>query len=107
MNVVPMVNKSLVVFQSTKDFSAAETLCREALDKDPQCDIAVATLAQLLLQQNKIKEALVMFEKGAEMARTEPELENHLTYALVSNLFCAASNAEHVYAGHKSSNRFC
>lgn len=83
MNVVPMVNKSLVVFQSTKDFGAAEKLCRSALDKDPQCDIAVATLAQLLLQQNKIKDALTMFEQGASMARTEPELENHLTYALV------------------------
>ena len=48
---------------------------------DPECDIAVATMAQLLLQQGKVTEALTYFERAAELARTEGELVNALSYA--------------------------
>lgn len=48
---------------------------------DPECDIAVATMAQLLLQQGKVTEALKYFERAAELARTEGELVNALSYA--------------------------
>jgi mitochondrial import receptor subunit TOM70 len=48
---------------------------------DPDCDIAVATMAQLLLQQGKVTEALKYFERAAELARTEGELVNALSYA--------------------------
>ncbi|GAA6040771.1 hypothetical protein JCM8097_003289 [Rhodosporidiobolus ruineniae] len=79
-NVLPMVNKALAIFQHRQDFALAESICREAVTIDPQCDVGVATLAQLLLQQNKVQEAVGMFERSAEMARTEPELVNALTY---------------------------
>ncbi|BGP29124.1 TOM (translocase of outer membrane) complex component [Rhodotorula toruloides] len=79
-NVLPMVNKALAIFQHRQDFATAESICREAVDIDPQCDVGVATLAQLLLQQNKVHDAADMFAKSAEMARTEPELVNALTY---------------------------
>jgi mitochondrial import receptor subunit TOM70 len=48
---------------------------------DPECDIAVATMAQLLLQQGKITEALKYFRRAAELARTEGELVSALSYA--------------------------
>jgi len=48
---------------------------------DPECDIAVATMAQLLLQQGKVTEALKYFERAAELSRTEGELVNALSYA--------------------------
>jgi mitochondrial import receptor subunit TOM70 len=48
---------------------------------DPECDIAVATMAQLLLQQNKVTEALTYFERAAELSRTEGEIVNALSYA--------------------------
>jgi mitochondrial import receptor subunit TOM70 len=48
---------------------------------DPECDIAVATMAQLLLQQGKITEALKYFERAAELSRTEGEIVNALSYA--------------------------
>lgn len=51
------------------------------LPVDPECDIAVATMAQLLLQQGKVVEALKFFERAAELARTEGELVNALSYA--------------------------
>ena len=104
MNVLPLINKSLAVFQWKQDFSEAEKLCEKALIStspltfhpqpsskrflltymklvDPECDIAVATMAQLLLQQGKVTEALKYFERAAELARTEGELVNALSYA--------------------------
>lgn len=38
-------------------------------------------MAQLLLQQGKVTEALQYFERAAELARTENELVNALSYA--------------------------
>lgn len=40
----------------------------------------MATLAQLSLQQGRIDKAVEWFGKQAELARTEPELVNALTY---------------------------
>lgn len=79
-NVLPMINKALALFQWKQQMAEAEELCRKALDKDPDCDVAVATLAQLSLQQGKIKDAIDFFERSAEIARTEPELINAITY---------------------------
>lgn len=100
MNVLPLINKSLAIFQRDQDFAEAEKLCEKALIRkllqglnsllpptnmgilvDPECDIAVATMAQLLLQQGKVTEALKYFERAAELARTEGELVNALSYA--------------------------
>ena len=38
-------------------------------------------MAQLLLQQNKVTEALKYFEQAAELSRTEGEIVNALSYA--------------------------
>ncbi len=48
---------------------------------DPECDIAVATMAQLLLQQGKVTDALKYFEQAAALSRTEGEIVNALSYA--------------------------
>ncbi len=48
---------------------------------DPECDIAVATMAQLYLQHGKVVEALKYFERVAELARTEGELVSAMSYA--------------------------
>ncbi|GMK56693.1 hypothetical protein CspeluHIS016_0305330 [Cutaneotrichosporon spelunceum] len=79
-NVLPYVNKALALFQWKQDIVAAEALCKEALDIDADCDVAVATLAQLSLQQGKIDEAINWFEKSGQLARTEGELINAITY---------------------------
>lgn len=81
MNVLPLINKALALFQWKQDFHEAEKLCQKALIIDPECDIAVATMAQLLLQQGKVTEALEYFEKAAELSRTEGEIVNALSYA--------------------------
>ncbi|PKI83762.1 TOM (translocase of outer membrane) complex component [Malassezia vespertilionis] len=79
-NVLPMINKALVLFQWKQDLNSAEQLCRDALKIDPDCDVAIATLAQLSLQQSKIPEAIEYFRRSADIARTEPELVNAITY---------------------------
>lgn len=107
MNVLPLINKALALFQWKQDFKAAEGLCEKALISkftsiaysgksfaplrlvltcflftvDPECDIAVATMAQLLLQQGKVTDALSYFERAAELSRTEGEIVNALSYA--------------------------
>lgn len=99
MNVLPLINKALALFQWKQNFSEAEALCQKALISkvtpdllfvpkltehglvDPECDIAVATMAQLLLQQGKVTEALKYFERAAELSRTEGEIVNALSYA--------------------------
>lgn len=99
MNVLPLINKALALFQWKQDFKEAENLCQKALISklplfsltpnvhanktpvDPECDIAVATMAQLLLQQNNVPAALKYFERAAELARTEGEIINALSYA--------------------------
>lgn len=79
-NVLSYVNKGLALYQWKQDITVAEECCQEALSIDSECEAAVATLAQLSLQQGKILEAAKMFERHAELARTEPELHNALTY---------------------------
>jgi len=81
MNVLPLINKALALFQWRQDYAEAEDLCKKALILDPECDIAVATMAQLLLQQGKVTEALTYFERAAELSRTEGEIVNALSYA--------------------------
>ncbi|KAF8632464.1 hypothetical protein AX15_001866 [Amanita polypyramis BW_CC] len=80
VNVLPLVNKGLAMFQWKQDIGAAERCCNEALRIDPECEAAVATLAQLNLQQGKIEKAVEMFDKQVQLARSEPELNNALTF---------------------------
>ena len=79
-----MVNKGLALFQWKQDIGAAEICCQEALEIDPECEAAVATLAQLCLQQSKIDTAVELFKRQLELARSEPELANTLTYMYAS-----------------------
>ncbi|KAJ6020719.1 hypothetical protein N7540_006223 [Penicillium herquei] len=81
INVLPLINKALALFQWKHDFQEAENLCQKALIIDPECDIAVGTMAQLLLQQGKVSQALKYFERAAELARTEGEIINAISYA--------------------------
>ncbi|KAL2812232.1 hypothetical protein BDW59DRAFT_44219 [Aspergillus cavernicola] len=81
INVLPLINKALALFQWKHDFQEAENLCQKALIIDPECDIAVGTMAQLLLQQGKVSQALKYFERAGELARTEAEIVNAISYA--------------------------
>ncbi|THV05355.1 mitochondrial outer membrane translocase receptor TOM70 [Dendrothele bispora CBS 962.96] len=83
-NVLPLVNKGLALYQSEQNVGAAERCCNEALRIDPECDAAVATLAQLSLQQGRIDKAIEYLRQQVDLARTEPELVNALTYLYAS-----------------------
>jgi tetratricopeptide (TPR) repeat protein len=83
-NPLPLVNKALALYQWKQDLPGAAALCRDALALDNECDAAVATLAQLSLQQGRIEEAIEMFGRHAGIARTEAELVQALSYENVS-----------------------
>ncbi|KAJ7577925.1 hypothetical protein C8J56DRAFT_1016670 [Mycena floridula] len=83
-NVLPLVNKALAIWQWKQEFETAERICNEALALDPECDAAVASLAQFNLQQGKIEKALEYLQKQVDLARTEPELIHCLTYQYAS-----------------------
>lgn len=95
MNVLPLVNKGLALYQWKQDIGAAERCCDEALRIDPECEAAVATLAQLSLQQSKIERAVEMFTKQTDLSRSEPELVNALTYQFVSLLILSCDSSAH------------
>lgn len=82
------------MFQWKQDLGAAERCCNEALRIDPECEAAIATLAQLNLQQAKIDKAIDMFDKQVELARNEPELTNALTYKYVNGLLLQLSREQ-------------
>lgn len=81
VNVLPLVNKSLAVFRETQSISQAETLCKKAVTLDPSSDVAIGTLAQYCLQQNKTEEALKYFEQNAKVARSDGDRIQSLSYA--------------------------
>ncbi|KAK2747968.1 TOM (translocase of outer membrane) complex component [Myotisia sp. PD_48] len=81
IKVLPLINKALALFQWKQDFQEAENLCKKALILDPDSEIAVGTLAQLLLQEGKVTQAVEYFERAAELARTEPEVIEAVSYA--------------------------
>ncbi|KAG0347742.1 TOM (translocase of outer membrane) complex component [Podila humilis] len=90
-NPLPYINKALLLFQWKQDPAGAERLCLQSLDADPECDVAIATLGQLFLQQGKIEKAIEYFDKSIDMARTESELTSALG-------FREAANAQLVFA---------
>ncbi|KAF9436419.1 TOM (translocase of outer membrane) complex component [Entomortierella beljakovae] len=99
-NPLPYINKALLIFQWRQDPAGAERLCLQALDADPECDVAIATLGQLFLQQGKIEKAIEYFDKSVEMSRTETELTSALGFreAASSQLIFARDYPEHARA---------
>ncbi|KAJ3277803.1 TOM (translocase of outer membrane) complex component [Borealophlyctis nickersoniae] len=82
---LPYINKAILYLQWKQDPRIAEMECRKAIEVDPQCDIAFAQLAQLLLHQNKVEESLPYYDKAAELARTEMELMNAISCREAAN----------------------
>ncbi|KAI8391816.1 uncharacterized protein BYT42DRAFT_543308 [Radiomyces spectabilis] len=79
-NPLPYINKAMLMYQVMGDINEATNLCKQALEADPACDAAVASLAQILLEQGKPEEALKYYEMAIDLARTEAELEHAISY---------------------------
>ncbi|CDZ97731.1 Translocase of outer mitochondrial membrane complex, subunit TOM70/TOM72 [Phaffia rhodozyma] len=79
-NVLPLVNKANCVLRYKEDFPGCEALIKKAIDIDPECDVAVVTLAQISLQSSKIHQAQEMFRKAMDIARSEEELVQAITF---------------------------
>jgi Tfp pilus assembly protein PilF len=71
---LPYINKGMLYLQVKNDPVTAETLLKKAIDLDPLSDIAYGPLAQLYLTQNRVEEAIEIYNRAIEFARTEQEL---------------------------------
>jgi len=78
---MPYVNRAVLSLQWKKDADEAEKSLKEALKLDPESEMAIVTLAQVLLQEGRAPEALEYFDRAVELARTEPELVSALSFA--------------------------
>ncbi|KAG2201499.1 hypothetical protein INT46_007772 [Mucor plumbeus] len=77
---VPYINKAMILYQNLSKPDEAIQLCKNALDADPACDAAVASLAQMLIEQDRPSEALIYYQKAIDLARTQTELEHAISY---------------------------
>ncbi|CEP15164.1 hypothetical protein [Parasitella parasitica] len=77
---IPYINKAMILYQNLGKPEEAIQLCKNALDVDPACDAAVASLAQMLVEQNRPSEALIYYEKSIDLARTLTELTHAISY---------------------------
>ncbi|KAI9346891.1 protein import receptor [Obelidium mucronatum] len=76
---LPFINKSILYLQSKGDAENAEKFCVQAAEVDPTCDIAYIQLAQLLIHQNRLEDALAAYDSAIKVTRTEPELVNAIS----------------------------
>jgi mitochondrial import receptor subunit TOM70 len=84
MNVLPLVNKSLALFQWKKDGATAEQFCLEALQIDPLCEAAFATLGQIYLAQQQFDKALSKFRELTHISSNAPQLSLTFYHIYVS-----------------------
>lgn len=75
-----MVNKGLTLFQWKNDIAGAEKIIKDALEADPECEAAVATLAQISLQRGEVEQAMKYFQRQVDLSRTEPDVMNALQF---------------------------
>ncbi|KXS17773.1 TPR-like protein [Gonapodya prolifera JEL478] len=73
------MNKAFSYIQR-QDLAQAEQFCRKATEVDPKCDLAYAQWAQILMQQNKLDEALEKYEAAISLSRTEPEVVQNVMF---------------------------
>ncbi|ORY47609.1 TPR-like protein [Rhizoclosmatium globosum] len=76
---LPYINKSILYLQAKQDPESAEKFCKQAAQVDPTCDIAYIQLAQLLIHQNRLQDALDAYDSAIHVTRTEPELVNAIS----------------------------
>jgi import receptor subunit TOM70 len=102
-NALAWVNRALLYMQKKGDPVGAEELLKKAIEGiceiekllltgctntlyavDNECEAAMISLAQIYLQQSKLADALALFERGMELARTEQEISTMIGYCEVS-----------------------
>ncbi|ODQ63497.1 TPR-like protein [Nadsonia fulvescens var. elongata DSM 6958] len=80
IDILPMVNKAVILFQAKGDVAGAIELCEKALVLDPHSDITIATLSQLYLAQKNHAQALKYMDMHVQIARSEQELAQTLAF---------------------------
>ncbi|PVU92259.1 hypothetical protein BB560_006071 [Smittium megazygosporum] len=80
LNPLPYVNKALTLFQTSANYENAFGLIKQALDADPECELAVAALSQVYLQLGMFEDSLEMLNRAVQLAKSEEELVSTITF---------------------------
>ncbi|KAI3644026.1 hypothetical protein MP228_010190 [Amoeboaphelidium protococcarum] len=72
------LNKAIVLSHISGDMAGSEELVLKVLELDPKCDLAYMHYAQLLTSQNKIDDAIRMYEKALKVVRGPMDAQNTL-----------------------------
>lgn len=75
VGVLPLINKATLLSKTPtpENISSAIELLETAINKDPKSETAKAALAQLKLQDQKVEEAIKLFEEASDLARNLDE----------------------------------
>lgn len=83
VGIAPLVGKATILARqpTPENFATISQLLEDACKADPRSEQAKVGLAQLRLQQEKVDEAIELFEEAAKMARTVDEKLQAITFA--------------------------
>ncbi|ODV58356.1 protein channel TOM71 [Ascoidea rubescens DSM 1968] len=88
VGAVPLINKATLVSREglPESINKAAEILQEACDLDPKSELARITLAQIRLQQNKVEDAIKLFEESSDLARGFEEKVQATSFAEASKM---------------------
>ncbi|ODQ82684.1 hypothetical protein BABINDRAFT_5613 [Babjeviella inositovora NRRL Y-12698] len=85
VGAVPLVNKATLISREGKVDEAVEILTK-ACELDPKSELARISLAQLMLQTDKVEDAITLFEESSVLARALEEKIQATSFAEASKM---------------------
>lgn len=76
--VLVLLLLGVLTFQQCFAYSDLESLWKDTLRKNPDCEMAHMNLGYLLREQNRLEEALVHFQKSRDLAPQDANVYNNL-----------------------------
>ncbi|XP_077985537.1 mitochondrial import receptor subunit TOM70-like [Glandiceps talaboti] len=73
-NPTTYVHRGLLMLQWKQDVDTSVSLMKKALEIDDKCDFAYETLGTIEVQRGNLDQAIQLFEKAIDLARTEMEM---------------------------------
>jgi len=70
------VHRGLLALQWKSDSEASADLIMQALKIDDKCEFAIETLGTIEVQRGNLTDAIMLFEKAIELAKTEVEMSH-------------------------------
>lgn len=73
-NANVLVHRGIMLLKQNGDAEGAVKLINKAINTDKKCLFAYETLGTIEVQRQNLQQAIILFEKAIDLARTEPEM---------------------------------